>query len=64
MKAELAALAKEQAEMDKVRQEQNAAYLEARADLELGLSGVRKALEVLRASYEGRRCFRAAAAVA
>merc|ERR1719377_317764 len=33
--------------MDKVRADQNAAYLQAKADLELGLSGVRKALEVL-----------------
>merc|ERR1719473_1219022 len=53
LQAELAELAKEQAEMDKIRQEQNAAYLEAKADLELGLGGVRKALEVLRAYYEG-----------
>merc|ERR1719387_2575502 len=52
LQEQLAALAKEQAEMDKLRQEQNAAYLKAKADLELGLSGVRKALEVLRAYYE------------
>merc|ERR1719375_2222013 len=53
LQAELVALAKEQAQMDKLRQEENAAYLKAKADLELGLSGVRKALEVLRAYYEG-----------
>merc|ERR1719456_482627 len=53
LQEELLALAKRQAEMDKVRQDQHAAYLEAKADLELGLSGVRKALEVLRAYYGG-----------
>merc|ERR1719502_582117 len=53
LQAELAALAKRQAEMDKVRADQHEAYLQAKADLELGLSGVRKALEVLRAYYEG-----------
>merc|ERR1719158_771576 len=49
----LAALAKEQAEMDKLRQEQNAAYKQAKADLELGLGGVQKALEKLREYYGG-----------
>merc|ERR1719213_1487101 len=53
LQAELAELAKLQAEMDKVRADQHAAYLQAKEDLELGLSGVRKALEVLRAYYEG-----------
>jgi peptidoglycan hydrolase CwlO-like protein len=51
LQGELAALAKEQAEMDKIRQEESAAYVEAKADLELGLSGVRKALDVLRSYY-------------
>merc|ERR1719145_483368 len=51
LQGELAALAKEQAEMDKIRQESHAAYLEAKADLELGLSGVRKALDLLRSYY-------------
>jgi len=51
LQEELAALAKEQATMDKIRGEQNAAYTKAKADLELGLGGVRKALEVLRAYY-------------
>merc|ERR1719343_1387627 len=51
LEAELAALTKEQAEMDKIRQEENADYQTAKADLELGLSGVRKALSVLRDYY-------------
>jgi predicted nucleic acid-binding Zn-ribbon protein len=53
LQGELASLAKEQAEMDKIRQEANAAYVEAKADLELGLSGVQKALDVLRTYYGG-----------
>merc|ERR1719389_404428 len=53
LQAELAAMAKEQAEMDKIRQEQNADYLKAKEDLELGLGGVQKALEKLRAYYGG-----------
>merc|ERR1719487_2862047 len=53
LKAELAALAKSQEEMDKIRADENAAYSEAKADLELGLSGVRKALSVLRDYYGG-----------
>merc|ERR1719281_1754413 len=37
--------------MDKIRGEEQANYLTAKADLELGLSGVRKALGVLRDYY-------------
>merc|ERR1719168_542023 len=51
LESELAALAKEQAEMDKLRQETHADYETAKADLELGLTGVRKALSVLREYY-------------
>jgi len=51
LQAELAALAKMQAEMDKARADQNAAYREAKADLELGLSGVQRATETLQAYY-------------
>merc|ERR1719291_1356074 len=53
LQSELSALAKEQAEMDKIRQETHADYEVAKADLELGLSGVRKALSILRDYYGG-----------
>jgi len=49
--AELADLAKEQAEMDSIRMEGQANYAQAKKDLELGLGGVRKALGVLREYY-------------
>jgi len=51
LQSELAKLAKSQAEMDAMRQEQNKDYVAAKKDLELGLSGVRKALSVLRDYY-------------
>merc|ERR1719480_468583 len=51
LEAELAALMKSQAEMDKIRQEENAAYVQAKENLTLGLSGVRQALSVLRDYY-------------
>ena len=41
LQAQLAALATEQAEMDKVRKEQNAAHLLAKADLEAGSAASR-----------------------
>merc|ERR550532_3421849 len=53
LQADLARIAKEQAEMDKVREESHAAYVEAKADLELGLKGVRDALQMLRGYYGG-----------
>jgi len=51
LEKELAALAKMQAEMDVIRQEQHADYTVAKADLEQGLAGVRKALSLLRDYY-------------
>merc|ERR1719158_2263814 len=50
---ELAALAKEQAEMDRIRAEEKAAYDKAKAELEAGIGGVQKALGVLKDYYEG-----------
>lgn len=50
---ELAALAKTQAEMDAIRAEEHENYMQAKSDLELGLSGVGKALGVLRDYYGG-----------
>jgi len=51
LESELAALTKTQAEMDRIRSETHADYQQAKADLELGLSGVRKALTTLRDYY-------------
>jgi len=51
--AALAELLKSQAEADKVRSEQNALYIETKADLEQGVSGVRKAVKILREYYSG-----------
>jgi hypothetical protein len=51
LQAELAALAKEQAEMDKVRADEKAAFKKAKEDLNLGIEGVRKALSLLKDYY-------------
>merc|ERR1712194_785099 len=51
LQSELGALAKGQAEMDKIRMETHDDYRVAKADLELGLSGVGKALSLLREYY-------------
>jgi hypothetical protein len=47
----LVAIAKNQVELDDIRREQNADYKKAKADLEAGISGVEKALAVLRDYY-------------
>jgi hypothetical protein len=51
LQAELATLAKQQAEMDSIRADEKADYDKAKADLELGISGVQKALGVLKDYY-------------
>jgi len=57
LQAELAKLSKEQSEMDSIRAEEKGAYDTAKADLELGISGVQKALGVLRDYYQGSAAF-------
>merc|ERR1712203_942596 len=47
----LAKLAAAQAEMDKMRKEENAAFKQNKADMEQGLEGVKVALKVLRDYY-------------
>jgi hypothetical protein len=51
LQAELANLAKEQVEMDKARASESAAFTQAKQDLQAGITGVQKALEVLRSYY-------------
>merc|ERR1719444_187515 len=51
LQSELTELAKLQAEMDNARQQEHAAFVQAKADLELGLEGVRGALTILREYY-------------
>merc|ERR1719336_745210 len=53
LEAQLAALVRSQAEMDKIRSETHAEYEVAKADLQLGLSGVQNALNTLRDYYGG-----------
>merc|ERR1719149_615136 len=57
LQAELAKLSKEQSEMDSIRAEEKGAYDTAKADLELGISGVQKALGVLRDYCQGSAAF-------
>ncbi len=54
LQAQLAALTKEQAEMDGMRMQEHHAFVQAKADLELGLTGVRQALGVLRDYYASK----------
>merc|ERR1719188_801666 len=51
LQKELADLAASQAEMDKLRADENAEYTSSRADMEQGLAGVKLALKVLREYY-------------
>merc|ERR1719486_1912624 len=51
LQSELAAIAKQQAEMDAIRAEEKAASDKAKAELELGITGVQKALGVLKDYY-------------
>merc|ERR1719210_1535932 len=51
LQSELSKLSKSQAEMDKMRKEQKDTYLEAKAELEKGLKGLRLALKVLKEYY-------------
>jgi len=53
IQGELATLSREQAEMDSIRAEEKAAFDTAKAELELGISGVQKALSVLKDYYGG-----------
>merc|ERR1719158_2385619 len=54
LQKELAELAEMQAEMDKVREDGNAAYKIAKDDLEKGITGVENALSVLRDYYASK----------
>lgn len=54
LQGQLAEVAKEQADMDTIREEQHKDYLEAKDELENGLQGVRRALGVLREYYNSK----------
>jgi len=53
LQAELAKLAEEQKDRETWRTDEKAVYDETKADLTLGLGGVRKALDLLRSYYQG-----------
>jgi chromosome segregation ATPase len=57
LQGELAKMARSQSEADGLRREENAAYLNAKTDLEQGLEGVRMALKILRDYYSGDASF-------
>jgi len=51
VQAELAKVAQEQAELDKIRADESAAFLQTKADLEQGIKGIRQAVTMLREYY-------------
>lgn len=51
MQEELAKLAKSQAEMDRLRQEEKTIFAKSKAELEKGLKGIKLALKVLTEYY-------------
>merc|ERR1719422_2746907 len=51
LQSELAEMAKSQAQMDKLRQEEKVAYEESKAELEKGLTGIKQALRILNEYY-------------
>jgi predicted nucleic acid-binding Zn-ribbon protein len=57
LQGELAELAKMTSEMDSVRRETHANFVTAKSDLEQGLTGVRKALNLLRDYYNSAAAF-------
>jgi len=48
LQSQLATIAKAQAEMDKIREEEHTAFVAAKNDLEIGIDGVRKAINLLK----------------
>jgi len=57
LQAELAALAKSQVQMDQIRQESHADFVQAQQELQEGLAGVRSALQTLRSYYGSSSAF-------
>jgi len=57
LQATLAALAKETTQLDAIRSEEHSDYSVAKSELEAGISGVQKALSVLRDYYGGGASF-------
>mmetsp|Transcript_94318 Transcript_94318/g.249336 ORF Transcript_94318/g.249336 Transcript_94318/m.249336 type:complete len:774 (+) Transcript_94318:56-2377(+) len=51
LQADLAEVSKQQAELDDVRREEHAVYVDSKKDLERGLSGVRMAISTLKEYY-------------
>merc|ERR1712151_968196 len=60
LQKELADLASAQAEMDKLRSQENSDYTKNKADMEQGIEGVKIALKVLREYYASEKAHAAA----